>query len=120
MFVVVSLLGVGALAYALLGRRDAVETVPSEPPNPEVARQSVEILELLRDLKRLSFDEALFRDPRFRSLVDFSVELAPEPKGRRNPFLPFVAVGGATGASTSTSTTTPRGAVPAMGGVPRR
>lgn len=48
-----------------------------------------EILALLADLKKISLDESIFSDPIFQSLKDFSVELAPEPKGRQNPFAPI-------------------------------
>ncbi|MDZ4284265.1 MAG: hypothetical protein U1A28_00375, partial [Patescibacteria group bacterium] len=100
--VVTAVLGAGALAYTLFRSSEVTELASSESKDPVVAAQSAETLELLSNLKRLSFDEALFRDPRFRSLIDFSVELTPEPKGRRNPFLPFSDEGGgAAGTSTS-------------------
>ena len=109
---VAALLGAGALAYTLLRSSDATELVSGESQDPVVAKQSAEILTLLHALKRLSFNEALFNDPRFRSLVDFSVELTPEPKGRRNPFVPFGnESNSAVGTSTSAAATS-TGSVP--------
>lgn len=118
MIVAAGVLGAGVVAYTLLKPTDVVELVSSEPRDPVVTAQSAEILTLLNDLKKLSFDEALFSDPRFRSLVDFSVEIAPEPKGKRNPFLPLGAIDdGAAGTSTSEASPPPSGAAGAAGGV---
>ncbi len=115
--VVAAVLGVGALAYTLLKPGEVSELVSSAPRDPVVAAQSAEILSLLGDLNKLHFDEALFRDPRFQSLVDFSVELSPEPKGKRNPFLPLGEEGGsAAGTSTARVVSTPERSVPAAAG----
>ncbi len=116
--VVAALLGAGALAFTLLQPTDVIGLVSSGPKDPVVAQQSAEILELLNGLKKLHFDEALFSDPRFRSLIDFSVELKPESKGRRNPFLPLGegGGGGAVSAGTSTPLAAPKSNVPAAAG----
>jgi hypothetical protein len=109
-------LGVLALVFTFFGGSEVTELISTGPKDPVVAAQSAEILALLNDLKRLSFDEALFNDPRFQSLVDFSVEIAPQPKGRRNPFLPL-GVTELVGQSTSTkSSTVPAAPVPAAAG----
>lgn len=48
-----------------------------------------EILALLADLKSVRLDESIFSDPIFQSLLDTSIELNLEPKGRPNPFAPL-------------------------------
>ena len=91
------LIGGGVLVYSWtqnFQNKDIETLVSAGAIDPLVAERSDEILDLLRDLKRLSFDETLFSDPRFRNLVDFGVELLPEPKGRRNPFAPLGEDGG--------------------------
>lgn len=47
-----------------------------------------EITTILNELKSISIDGALFENPAFRSLTDFHLEIAPQPQGRANPFLP--------------------------------
>ena len=44
---------------------------------------------LLAALRSASFDLEFFAIPEFESLTDFSVELTPQPVGRRNPFAPL-------------------------------
>jgi hypothetical protein len=48
-----------------------------------------EILRVLNSLKAVKMDTEFFDDKVFKSLVDFSVELAPQPAGRFNPFAPI-------------------------------
>lgn len=53
------------------------------------AEEGRAMLALLNDLKSIRLDETFFADTVFSSLTDWSVELAPEPKGRPNPFAPI-------------------------------
>ena len=48
-----------------------------------------EILNVLNSLKAVKMDTEFFNDKVFKSLVDFSVKLAPQPVGRFNPFSPI-------------------------------
>lgn len=48
-----------------------------------------EILDMLSSLKSVKMDTSFFNDKTFKSLVDFSVEIAPQPAGRSNPFSPI-------------------------------
>lgn len=45
-----------------------------------------DILPLLTLVKNVKFDGAIFSDPTFQSLADFSKPIEPEEKGRPNPF----------------------------------
>ncbi|MFC1733482.1 hypothetical protein ACFL6I_24550, partial [candidate division KSB1 bacterium] len=47
-----------------------------------------ELLLILVNLRSITLDDALFRDPAFMNLVDFGQQLVPEPTGRQNPFAP--------------------------------
>jgi hypothetical protein len=48
-----------------------------------------EMLIALNKLRAISFDQTLFSDPVFLSLVDFGTDIAPKPIGRPNPFAPI-------------------------------
>lgn len=63
----------------------------------------VRLLERLQDVK---LNSDLFASPAWQSLINFRVELVPEPKGRRNPFLP--AGFDPAGPPAATSTSAPR------------
>jgi hypothetical protein len=59
----------------------------------------------LLQLKSLTLSDALLADAAFVTLQDFTVELAPEPIGRRNPFAPIGAIETPPSSPASTSTT---------------
>lgn len=48
-----------------------------------------DLIALLTTLKSIRLDTAIFSDPAFQSLQDFSQALVPEPVGRPNPFAPL-------------------------------
>ena len=48
-----------------------------------------DLITLLTTLKSIRLDAAIFSDPAFQSLQDFSQALVPEPVGRTNPFAPL-------------------------------
>lgn len=47
-----------------------------------------DIVSILNQLKTISIDDSIFKDPAFMALTDFHREISPQPKGRPNPFLP--------------------------------
>lgn len=47
------------------------------------------IVEMLGRLRAIKMDASFFQNESFNSLIDNSVELAPEPAGRINPFAPL-------------------------------
>lgn len=51
-----------------------------------VGQELLDELERLRTLNRINMN--FFNDPVFRSLKDISVDVAPQPIGRSNPFIP--------------------------------
>lgn len=61
-----------------------VLTIPDAPELTEVR----DIVSILNQLKTISIDDAIFKDPAFMALTDFHREISPQPKGRENPFLP--------------------------------
>ncbi len=49
----------------------------------------VEILDLLAKIQGLKIDASFFADPAYRSLSDYTQQIAPQPVGRDNPFAPI-------------------------------
>lgn len=61
------------------------------------------VLDLLNQIHSLNIDTSFFQSPVYQSLVDFTVQVPPEPIGKPNPFV----VGGATvNISTTTASST--------------
>ena len=48
---------------------------------------------LVSELQPITFDTAVFSDPRFNALVDISTSVTPEPSGRPDPFAFIAGVG---------------------------
>lgn len=48
-----------------------------------------DLIVTISKLKSLNLDDALFKDPIFNNLSDFSVPLIPQEVGRSNPFSPI-------------------------------
>ena len=49
-----------------------------------------DLVATLLQLKAVSLDGTIFSDPAFQSLVDYGIEIVPEPVGRANPFAPLI------------------------------
>ena len=47
---------------------------------------------LVGELQPITFDTAVFSDPRFNALVDISTPVTPQPPGRLDPFAPVGTV----------------------------
>ncbi len=83
-----------------------------------------DILPLLNLVKKVKFDGALFSDPTFQSLADFSRPIESEEKGRENPFAGSL-IGpsdttnqGAVLFSGGTASSSPKQSTPARGATP--
>lgn len=79
--------GLAAVAYAgyyifILNN----ESTLSSSSSSEGQMLTMEFLKRLNDLERINLSGAIFADPRFRSLVDFSTDPEPVPAGQANPF----------------------------------
>lgn len=81
-----------------------------EKPSPEDTTSqspfSPQQLAMLAKIESLTLDGALFKDPAFVSLQDWTVPLGHEDVGRVNPFAPVGGLNQSTG-STTRSTHTP-------------
>jgi len=66
---------------ALLVTESVGSGAPSEKERDLVAT--------LLQLRAIGLDGTIFSDPAFQSLVDYGIEIVPEPVGRENPFAPL-------------------------------
>ncbi len=81
---------VGAAAYYMTkdGGNTAVVTEGEVPSSSTEAT----FLGFSSELESVSFDPAIFSDPRFTSLRDIRTSVVEEGKGRRDPFAPLAGV----------------------------
>ncbi len=61
----------------------------SEAPTAESEAVGVRTLSLLNQIKSLHIDKAMFDDPAYRTLTDYSITIPEVPVGRANPFAPI-------------------------------
>ncbi len=47
---------------------------------------------LVSELQSISFNTAIFSDPRFNALVDITTPISPETTGRLDPFAPVAGI----------------------------
>ncbi len=76
---------------SLLAQNSPISGAPTQnvlfaENTPELAEVR-DIVSILNQLKTISIDDAIFKDPAFMALTDFHREISPQPKGRPNPFL---------------------------------
>ena len=71
----------------------------------DVSATGAQVLALLNQLQGIQLNGAIFSDPNFQSLQDWSVNIAPQTVGRPNPYLSTSATGPVT-------STTPRVVLP--------
>jgi hypothetical protein len=72
--------------------KDNTEAIVEETPISVTSKEDIDIKEAvitLRKLKRIDIDTKFFSDKPFTNLKDFRVTVLPEPKGRKNPFMPI-------------------------------
>ena len=86
LFIVVVWVAYAGYQFFFASTGDPVLTVSEEATSADQ-----EFIALLFELRGITLDNAVFGDPVFKSLSDFSLELVPEPVGRDNPFAPLGA-----------------------------
>src|SRR3989344_696149 len=75
--------------YFLSGSSDSGAVLSTEVP--AVPPEAEELIRSLAALRAVTLDGAIFSNPSFQALRDFSTPITPEPVGRRNPFAPLSA-----------------------------
>ena len=89
------LIGLGLALLILLGvylyqQRDITGNLVSvnSRVNNQAALETQDFLRRLQELRSVDLDDSLFFDDRFRSLIDWHIDVVPEQIGRENPFSP--------------------------------
>ncbi len=88
-----AVLGLGVLLYYFVFAASSTDSLLTETDVTGASPVTQELLVTLSNLRSIELNDAIFRDPIFMSLSDFGVVIPQEPIGRRNPFLPYTAVG---------------------------
>jgi len=86
--VVVLVIGVALFMFkSMSGSSSAGSNLVNNTNNSFVETDSErKIMKLLKDVQSITLDNAIFKDPAFSSLRDFSRKIVVEPSGRDNPF----------------------------------
>lgn len=87
-----TLLGLAVVAvlgyYLFVMQKDSNTTLDSDVTIGEAKLASEQFIRELNELSKFELSDAVFADPRFRSFVDFTKPVPPQPLGRDNPFAP--------------------------------
>jgi len=92
------------IAYSFWQKDDPADSeslVRTQPTNIDVLGQ--DIIRVLNRIDDIDLDRSVFEDPVYKSLIDSSRPILPEPVGRNNPFLPYSKTVPQTSTSTRTS-----------------
>jgi hypothetical protein len=68
------------------------ELLVSTPSGTGANAVEGDLLNALGQLRKLTLDESVFKNPIFTSFTDYSTELEHQDAGRPNPFAPFAPV----------------------------
>ncbi len=90
--VITLLLVAGGYWYYSTGTTGNQAPLTSTTPSGSAAE--VQFQALVSQLQPITFNTAIFSDPRFAALVDISTVVTSEPSGRIDPFAPIPGVKG--------------------------
>lgn len=76
---------------------------PGALGSPTLEGEDQQIVATLLTLRAVTLSSAIFSDPAFMSLKDFTQAIRPEPVGRENPFAPLSGAAAATSNSTQSA-----------------
>lgn len=79
---------VAILGYYLFVIKDSSTISAGDVVASQADAETREFLQRLQDLRTVDLDTDVLRDPRFKTLVDFSTDIVTVPVGRANPFEP--------------------------------
>lgn len=86
---VVVVIVIAFVLYSIFFTGEEDEIITSETSEEASIVVGADLLGMLLELKSLTLDSSVFSNEIFRALVDYSVDLAPQPIGRDNPFAPI-------------------------------
>ena len=76
---------VGLAGYYLYVQNATFE-VQDDPLSMQIQLETADFLRKLNELKAIELNGDIFADPRFSTLINFSVPVLPEPFGTTDPF----------------------------------
>ncbi len=87
--VIIFLIGAGYKFLIIDKATVAPKSLTAENFDLETKSENQEFLRILKSLENVGLDKSIFSKEAFLSLVDFSLQLGTQPKGRFNPFRPI-------------------------------
>ncbi len=88
MFIILAVVIVLFIGYGM-GDKEPTQGLVQKQNAASSSMVEQEILQLLMDVQSIKLDSAIFADPSFVTLRDFSRAIVEEPFGRENPFVPI-------------------------------
>ncbi len=86
---IITLLGIvliAALGYYLYTQNSSLDTSGQSEVVRQASMEAAVFRDRLNDIKSIQIDSAVFMDPKFQSLQDFSPAPVSLPVGTQNPF----------------------------------
>ena len=83
------------MSWYFLAGSSAPSPILSAESASKVPPDAQQLVQSLNDLRSVTLDGAIFTNPSFQALKDFSTPIVPEPVGRADPFAPISAGQGA-------------------------
>ena len=92
---------IAAVSWYFLAGSSSPSPVLSAEGASSVPPDAQQLVQSLNDLRAVTLDGAIFSNPSFQALKDFSTPIVPEPVGRMDPFAPINASEIASGTTTA-------------------
>lgn len=86
-FILVGLLLTAGLGYYLYTNQNGMN-LQTNDQDFSIEAESAALISKINSIKRITIDQELFNDPRFRNLRSFATPIPVYPVGRDNPFEP--------------------------------
>jgi hypothetical protein len=97
---------IGFVAYSVFIKKEESTSLLKKELPTSTDVLGADIIRAINQISSLELKRDVFNDPIFKTLVDRSEDLKPEPVGRLNPFAPIGSNASSTSATSSTSTAT--------------
>ena len=88
--IVAGLTLVAAVYYYFFYNKNTGPAIVSTAP---ASAAELDFVNLVSQIDSISFNTAIFQDPKFIKLLDIHTIVVPESSGRRDPFAPLPSVG---------------------------
>lgn len=88
--IIILIVIMGAFVYFYIsGSKLSDDSALLQGSSPDISDNvGAEVLALLNQIQSLKIDPTIFSEPVYKTLIDYSVPIPPQPVGRTNPFAP--------------------------------